>query len=76
MRYSIIFKFILLTISCVFTQEYNMTYVEVPEPSPEALSYYKSGNVLWGVNFILGFLIPLLFYLQVYLQRLETGLKN
>ena len=53
-----------------------MTYVEVPEPSPEALSYYKSGNVLWGVNFILGFLIPLLFYLQVYLQRLETGLKN
>ncbi len=57
----LIFILIVLSITCVFTQGYNTLYVEVPEPSPEALSYYKSGNILWVINFSLGFLIPLLF---------------
>ncbi len=34
--------------------------VPVPEPTPEALSYYRSGNVLWVVNNIWGLLIPVL----------------
>lgn len=34
--------------------------VPVPEPTPKALSYYRSGNVLWVVNNIWGLLIPVL----------------
>jgi STE24 endopeptidase len=34
--------------------------VPVPEPTPEALSYYRSGNVLWVVNNIWGLMIPVL----------------
>jgi Zn-dependent protease with chaperone function len=32
----------------------------VPEPSPLALRYYRSGNLLWGVGTALSLLIPLL----------------
>jgi Zn-dependent protease with chaperone function len=32
--------------------------VSVPEPSPEALRYYHSGNLLWLLRLVLGFLIP------------------
>lgn len=35
--------------------------VEVPPPSEKALRYYRSGNVLWGVDAVLGFLVPALF---------------
>lgn len=32
--------------------------VAVPEPSPETLRYYHSGNLLWILNVLIGFLIP------------------
>jgi Zn-dependent protease with chaperone function len=35
--------------------------VPVPEPSEKALSYYRSGIVLWIVNVLWGLLIPALF---------------
>jgi Zn-dependent protease with chaperone function len=34
--------------------------VIVPEPSPRALQYYRSGNLLWGVGTVLGLLFPAL----------------
>jgi STE24 endopeptidase len=34
--------------------------VVVPEPSPLALRYYRSGNVLWAIGTLLGLLIPAL----------------
>lgn len=34
------------------------TPIPVPQPSAEAVEYYKSGNLLWIVNTIWGFLIP------------------
>ena len=40
--------------------------VAVPEPTPEALSYYRSGNVLWVVNNVWGLLLPsLILYFGV-----------
>src|SRR5262245_41515016 len=35
--------------------------VAVPEPSAKAISYYRSGNVLWAVTTVWGFFIPALF---------------
>ena len=35
--------------------------VTVPEPSAKAVSYYRSGNVLWAVTTIWGLLIPAVF---------------
>jgi Zn-dependent protease with chaperone function len=32
--------------------------VVVPEPSPAALQYYRSGNVLWAIGAAVGLLIP------------------
>ena len=76
MRYFLFIKLIVLSITCVFTQEYNTLYVEVPEPSPEALSYYKSGNVLWVINFSLGFLIPLLFLFTGLSAKIRNWAKR
>jgi STE24 endopeptidase len=40
--------------------------VEVPEPTPQALSYYRSGNILWVIGNTWGLLIPsLLLFLGV-----------
>ncbi len=35
--------------------------VAVPEPSEKALSYHRSGNVLWAVGAAWGLLVPVLF---------------
>jgi Zn-dependent protease with chaperone function len=35
--------------------------VAVPEPTPQALSYYRSGNVLWIVDNVWGVLVPAAF---------------
>ena len=35
--------------------------VAVPEPSDQAMRYYRSGNLLWIVNALWGLLIPVLF---------------
>jgi Zn-dependent protease with chaperone function len=45
----------------------QQTAVSVPEPSEKALAYYKSGNILWAINTLLGTLIPFLF-LQTHLS--------
>jgi STE24 endopeptidase len=36
-------------------------YVEIPKPSPEVIRYYNSGNVLWMIQVMLSFIIPILF---------------
>jgi Zn-dependent protease with chaperone function len=43
------------------TPQAATSLVPVPEPSEKALSYYRSGNVLWVANIIWGLLIPALF---------------
>jgi STE24 endopeptidase len=48
------------------------TQVAVPEPSPEALRYYHSGNRLWAVGTVLGFLVPALLLFTGFSARLRT----
>src|SRR5262245_5631769 len=54
--------------------------VPVPEPSEKALSYYRSGIVLWIVSVIWGLLIPALFLFTGFSARIrdwarQTGQK-
>lgn len=46
--------------------------VEVPPPTDKALRYYRSGNVLWWVNNLVGALIPILFLWTGFSARLRT----
>ena len=38
----------------------NNLRVEVPAATPQAMRYYRSGNILWCINTLLGFAIPVL----------------
>ncbi len=54
--------------------------VPVPAPSEKAVSYYRSGNVLWVVDLVWGILIPCLFLFTGFSARirnwaLRLGLK-
>lgn len=46
--------------------------VPVPEPSARALSYYRSGNVLWLLDLLWALLVPLLFLFTGFSARLRT----
>ena len=46
--------------------------VEVPPASDKAMSYYRSGNLLWWVNTLFGVLIPVLFLWTGFSARLRT----
>jgi Zn-dependent protease with chaperone function len=48
------------------------TPVPVPPPSDKALSYYRSGNVLWVVDLVWGLLIPALFLFTGFSARIRT----
>lgn len=45
--------------------------VAVPEPSAEAVRYYRSGNVLWVIGTALSLLIPALFLFSGWSARLR-----
>jgi STE24 endopeptidase len=45
--------------------------VPVPEPSEKALSYYRSGIVLWILNILWGLLIPALFLFTGFSARIR-----
>ena len=50
--------------------------VPVPEPSEKALSYYRSGNVLWIVSIIWGLLIPALFLFTGLSARIRNWAEH
>lgn len=50
----------------------TVAQVQVPPPSPQALRYYRSGNVLWGVDTVVALALPLLFLMTGLSARLRT----
>lgn len=46
--------------------------VPVPPPSDKALSYYRSGNLLWAAGLAWGLLIPALFLFTGFSARIRT----
>jgi Zn-dependent protease with chaperone function len=46
--------------------------VIVPEPSPQALQYHRTGNLVWAIGMALGFLIPALLLFTGLSARLRT----
>jgi len=50
--------------------------VPVPEPSEKALSYYRSGIVLWIVNVLWGLLIPALFLFTGFSARIRDWARE
>jgi STE24 endopeptidase len=47
-------------------------FVPVPEPDAKAMRYYRSGNVLWFVGTIWGFLVPALILFTGLSARLRS----
>ena len=50
--------------------------VPVPEPSEKALSYYRSGIVLWVVSVVWGLLIPALFLFTGFSARIRDWARQ
>jgi STE24 endopeptidase len=49
-----------------------MSAVTVPEASAQALRYFRSGNVIWVVELLLGFALPALLLFTGWSARLRT----
>jgi Zn-dependent protease with chaperone function len=47
--------------------------VEVPPPTPLALRYYRTGNVLWAIDTGVGLLLPMIFLFTGLSARLRTA---
>jgi Zn-dependent protease with chaperone function len=45
--------------------------VAVPEPTEKAMRYYRSGNVVWAVDTLLGLLVPALFLFTGFSARIR-----
>ncbi len=54
------------------SRQADTALVAVPEPTPRALQYYRSGNILWGVGTILGLLLPALLLWTGWSARLRA----
>ncbi len=50
--------------------------VIVPDATPEAMSYYNSGNVLWVINQAWSFIVPILFLFTGFSGRLGKVAAN
>ena len=46
--------------------------VPIPEPSQKALEYHASGNILWMVDQLWGFLIPAVFLFTGFSSKIRT----
>jgi STE24 endopeptidase len=53
-------------------QRTGEAWITVPEPSPLAVQYYRSGNVLWGMGTALSLLIPGLMLFTGFSARLRA----
>ncbi len=51
----------------------EQTQVAVPEPSPLAMQYYRSGNWLWGIGQLWGFAVPALLLWSGASAKLRTA---
>jgi STE24 endopeptidase len=45
--------------------------VPIPVPSPEAVRYYESGNVLWAVSTLWGFILPALIFFSGFSAKMR-----
>jgi len=50
--------------------------VDVPAPSPRALRYYRSGNIIWAVEQLLGFAIPAALLFSGFSARLRSAARR
>jgi STE24 endopeptidase len=46
--------------------------VPVPTPSPQVIRYYRTGNVLWAIATVWGFLVPAVLLFSGFSARLRT----
>ncbi|MES2345452.1 MAG: M48 family metallopeptidase [Chlamydiota bacterium] len=50
--------------------------VQVPAATAEAMRYYQSGNILWMVALLWGFIVPFLFLVKGFTGKLESFSKK
>ena len=51
-------------------------YVPVPKPSEKAVRYHESGNVLWAIGLLWGFLLPALILFSGFSARMRDGARR
>src|SRR3954452_22067911 len=50
--------------------------VPVPQPSDKAMRYYRSGNVLWGIDTLWGLLVPALLLFTGFSARMRNAARK
>ncbi len=50
--------------------------VPVPAASPQAIRLYRSGNVLWAVSTVWGFIVPALIFFTGFSSRLRNAARR
>jgi Zn-dependent protease with chaperone function len=50
--------------------------VPVPQPSEKAMRYYRSGNVLWGIDTLWGLLVPALLLFSGFSARMRDAARK
>ena len=69
-------RFFLFFCVCFYTislfGECPVTPISVPPPTEAAISFYKSGNILWGVKQLLALLFPLIVLLSGLSKKMVT----
>lgn len=65
------FVFFLLIAGVGYANQCDMGPVPVPEPTEKAISFYKSGNILWIVQNLWGLAIPALILFSGFAARLR-----
>lgn len=71
MKKWIVFGFFLLVVSLGYANQYDMPPVPVPDPTEKAISFYKSGNILWIVQNLWGLAVPALILFSGFATRLR-----
>ncbi|HEU4648777.1 MAG TPA: M48 family metallopeptidase [Gemmatimonadales bacterium] len=56
--------------------QHTMQQVPVPEPSELALRYYRSGNLLWVINVLVGLLVPAVILFSGWSARLRDWARR
>ena len=64
------------TVAAQPSTQASSTAVAVPEPTEKALSFYRSGNVLWVVDTLWGLLVPALFLFTGFSARIRVWARG
>lgn len=72
MKYILFLACFFLFPLCGFAHDCFSLPVPVPEATPQAINYYKSGNILWILEFLYSMILPALIVFTGFGEKLRT----